>query len=431
MPSKVKKSFFLLIYYLSPIIVSIIYWIEEPMPFSLNSTNMLMDLVHRIGSILGIFSYIWMCFNIVMMIKIKTFDENFELDKIIKFHTFMSIIALFFGAIHYPLIQVVGMYPDSQIISGTIGLLIFFILMLLAIIFMTNRLIKHIKIEKLRVFAYRKKFSYDINKILHNITFFAVIVIFIHTLISHTSASSLLMRGVYFIFFDITLIGWVSHKIIRKLRVESEPYINRMTSWDIKAEIIPWLYQGVNNTWALELIKQNPSLYPCLQCGTCTSKCPVSVYTMGEYNSRKLVQCILKGLKTKLITDMEPNVWQCTQCYTCVESCPQHVELPEIIIFIRNKLAEQKKAPAGFLGEAEMVYKYGESIPLQPAIIKRREALGLQPHPDFDIQEIQDMLNIVGFNKLIEKDSRITKTDLETKHKIVIKKEVKTHSGSN
>ena len=430
MVSKIKKVVLLAIYFLSPIIASIIYWFEEPMPFSLNSTNMLMDLLHRTGSILGIFSYVWMCFNIVIMIKIKLIEENFSLEKLLKFHTIMSIIALFLGAVHYPLLRLIGMYSDSQVISGTIGLLIFLSLMILAIIFMTNRLIKHLRIEKLRVFAYKKKFSYGVNKVLHNVTLLAVLVIFIHTLISHTSAISLLMRIVYFIFFDIALIGWVCHKIVRKLRVESDPYINRMVSWDTKADIIPWLYQGTNSDWALQLIKQNPSLYPCLQCGTCTSQCPVSIFTMGEYNSRKLVQCILKGLKSKILTDMEPNVWQCTQCYTCVETCPQHVELPEIIIFIRNKLAEQSQAPAGFLNEAKVVYKHGESIPLQNAIIKRRETLGLQPHPDFDLQDIQDIMNMAGLNKLIPKQS-ITKSELETKNEIMMEKEVKTHSGSS
>ncbi len=426
MVSKVKQAFLLLIYFLSPLIVSMIYWFEEPMPFSLNSTNMLMDLLHRTGSILGIFSYVWMCFNIVIMIKIKLIEENFSLDKLIRFHTIMSIIALFLGIIHYPLLSLIGMYPDSQIISGTIGLIIFSVLMLLAIIFMTNRLIKHIRIEKLRVFAYKKKFSYAVNKVLHNVTLVAVFVIFIHTLISHTSARSLLMRAVYFIFFDIAFIGWVCHKIVRKLRIESDPYINRMVSWDTKAEIIPWLYQGINNDWALQLIKQNPSLYPCLQCGTCTSKCPVSLYTMGEYNSRKLIQCLLKGLKDKIITNMEPNVWQCTQCYTCVENCPQRVELPEIIIFLRNKLTEQGEAPDGFLSEAKVVNDYGVSIPLQNAIIRRREMLGLQPIPEFDLQEIQDVMKMTGFNKLVTNQAVITKNDLDTKDKIVLEKEVKT-----
>ncbi len=428
--SKIKQGFFLSIYYISPIITSIIYWFQEPVLFSLNSSDLLLNLLYRTGSILGIFSYIWLCFNIIVMIKIKMIEENFSLDRILKFHTRMSVIALLLGTVHYPLLNLKGIYPQSQIISGTIGLVILFTLMPLAIIFMSNRLIKYEKIEILRASAYKKKFRYGVNKALHNVTVLVVFIIFIHTLISHTSARSMLMRGVYFMFFDFTLIGWVYHKIVRKLRLETDPYVHRKVSWDIQAEIIPWLYQGTNNDWALQLIKQNPSLYPCLQCGTCTSECPISNYTKGEYNSRKLIQCLLKGLKDKIIIGRDPNVWQCTQCYTCVENCPQHVELPDIIIFLRNKLAERGEAPDGFLGEAKAVYNNGVSIPLQSAIIRRRKILGLPPIPKYDIQEIQDIMDMTGLKDLVTNHALVVKEDLDIKHNLGEKSEVESYIGS-
>ncbi|KKK86287.1 hypothetical protein LCGC14_2764740, partial [marine sediment metagenome] len=206
---------------------------------------------------------------------------------------------------------------------------------------------------------------------------------------------------------------------------------HRKAPWDTKVEIIPWLYQGTNNDWALQLVKQNPSLYPCLQCGICTSNCPVSNYTKGEYNSRKLIQCILKGLKDKIIIGMDPNVWQCTQCYTCVENCPQHVELPDIIIFLRNKLAERKEAPDGFLSEAEAVYNNGASIPLQNAVIRRRKILGLPSIPKYDIQEIQDIMDMAGLKDLVTKNTEVVKEDLDTKYKLEEKSEVEPYIGSS
>ncbi len=431
MSSKTKKAFFLSIYYLSPIIASVIYWFEEPVPFSLESSALLMNLIHIVASVLGIFSFIWMCFNIIIMIKIKGIEKNFSLRWLIKFHTVMAVIALFFGIAHAPLVILQNMYKNSQIVSGTIGLLIFFTLMILAIIFMSNRLLTYSKIGTLRVTAYQKKFRYDVNKVLHNITMLAVVVIFFHTLISYTSENSMLMRGVYFFFFDITFIGWVCHKLVRKLRMETDPYLHRKGSGDVLAEIIPWLYQGTNNDWALQLIKQNPSLYPCLQCGTCTSKCPVSTFTKGEYNSRKLIQWILKGLKEKIIIDKDPNVWQCTQCYTCAENCPQHVELPEIIIFLRNKLAERREAPDGFLDEAKTVYNNGVSIPIQNAVIRRRKILGLPPIPKYDIQEIQDIMDMTGLKDLITKHAVVVKEDLDIKHNLGEKSEVEPYIGSH
>ncbi|MHA1474883.1 MAG: hypothetical protein ACTSQ5_06820, partial [Promethearchaeota archaeon] len=69
----------------------------------------------------------------------------------------------------------------------------------------------------------------------------------------------------------------------------------------------------------------------------------------------------------------------------------------------KNTIAEQKKAPEGFLGEAEMVYNFGVSIPLQSGIKKRRTLLNLPPRPEFDIQEIQDIMNMSGLKILVEK----------------------------
>ena len=424
MSLKTNKVFFLSLYYISPIIASVIYWFEEPVPFSLKS------LLHVVASVLGIFSFIWMCFNILIMIKMKGIEKSFSLKWLVKFHTVMAVIALFFGIVHGPLVMLQN-FENDQLVSGTIGLLIFVILMILAIIFMSNRLISSTRIEALRVTAYERKFKYGVNKFLHNITILAVGIIFFHTLISYTSKNSMLMRGVYFFFFDITLIGWISHKVVRKLRVGTDPYLHRKISWDTIAEVIPWLYQGTNNDWALQLIKQNPSLYPCLQCGTCTGKCPVSIFSEGEYNSRKLIQWIFKGLEDKIVIGMEPNVWQCTQCYTCAENCPQNVELPDIILFLRNKLAERGEAPDGFLGEAEAVYKYGVSIPIQNAVIRRRKILGLPPVLEYDIQEIQDIMDMTGLNDIIIKHAVVVKEDLDTKEILKQKRGVEPYIGSS
>ncbi|MHA1561265.1 MAG: hypothetical protein ACTSPA_03995 [Promethearchaeota archaeon] len=71
MASKAKQVLLLLIYFLSPIVASIIYWFEEPEPLVFADSDLLMmNLFHRAGSILGIFAFIWMCFNIFVARKI-------------------------------------------------------------------------------------------------------------------------------------------------------------------------------------------------------------------------------------------------------------------------------------------------------------------------------------------------------------------------
>jgi len=396
MVSKVKQAFLLSIYFLSPIIASIIYWFEEP----LDGNDLQINLIHRVGSILGIFSFIWMCFIIIITTKIKLIETNFSLGEIMKLSTLMSTIALFFGTVHYPLVRLGRTYSQIQIRSGTIGWSIFLFMMLLAIIFMSNLLLKFEIIKRLRLFASEKKFRYNVHKVLHNLMMIGVLVIFIHTLISFTSEGSLLMRGMYSFFFAITFIGWVYHKLIRRFRSESDPYVYRRASWDV---IVSDIIHERNPSWALNLLKENPSIYPCLQCGSCTAACSVSEFSKGDFNPREIIENALLGLKDKTFIDKKPNVWDCTLCYSCDEICPQHVRLTEIFLFLKNKFAEQKEAPEEFLSEAEVVYNFGVSIPLQSAINRRREKLELPTSPKYDIQEIRDIMDMTGFNKLVEK----------------------------
>jgi heterodisulfide reductase subunit C len=398
MASKPKQALLLLIYYLSPIAASIIYW------FSSNDLGL--NLIQRAGSILGIFAFIWMCFNILIAIRFKIIEENFSLEGIIKFHTRMASIALFLSVIHYPMSRVgrelIGDLNPLLMRTGPIGFMVFFTLMVLAIIFMTNLFINRNKIVNMRAFFYKKKFRYNVNKVLHNLTLLGVIVIFVHSFFSITSESSTLMRIVYFIFTIITLLGWIYHKLIRRFLSVSDPYAYRKASWDI---LVSEIIQKRDNAWALKLLQNNPSLYPCLQCGSCTATCPVSDITQGDFNPRKIINNLLVGSRDKILIDKEPNVWDCTNCYSCDEICPQGVRLSETFNFLKNLFAERKEAPEGFLGEAENVYNFGVSIPLQSGIKKRREKLDLPSRPEFDIQEIQDMMDMTGFNLLVEKSN--------------------------
>ena len=394
---KIKQALFLVIYYLSPVVASLIYWFEEPNPYSLESSDL---LIHRVGSILGVFSFIWMCFNILIMIRIKLIETNSSLDWILKFHKIMAVIAILSGGIHARAVLFQEPYLTSQVISGAIGSLIIILLMLLALIFMTNRYIKYKIIKNMRISAYKKNFTYPVNKALHNFTILALFIIFIHTLLSYTVKNRMVITSIYFFFFGITFIGWVYHKLIRRLRSESDPFLYRKALWE---SADPEITQERNMEWVLNLIKQNPSLYPCLQCGSCTNVCPIAEISEGDFNPRKIIRNSLLGLKDRTLIDKIPNVWDCTVCNFCDEICPQHVKLTEIFSFLKNKFAEQKEAPEGFLGEAEVVYKFGVSIPIQNAITERRKRLNLPPPSEYDIQEIQDLMVLTGFDKLVEK----------------------------
>ena len=392
MDTKAKKIILLLIYYISPIFVSIIYWIEEPLPYPESY-----DLTHRISSVLGIIAFIWMCFNIIVMIKIKAIESNFSLDGLNKFHRYMATTALILASVHYLLLRIGGEFDVIQTRTGNFGWASFVLLMVLAIIFMYNSLER--KIGKLRAAAYNMKFKYSVNKVLHNLLIVSLSLIFVHTIISFTSRGSIIMRGVYFFFFGITFFGWFYHKIIRRFRANSDPYLYRKAAWDdVSSEII----SEKNKKWALGLIRSNPSLYPCLQCGICTAECPVSVVTKGTYNPRRNILATLSQYKDFLLEGEEFVIWGCTTCHTCDEVCPQDIKLTKLFTSLKNQSIAQNKGPDFVFKQARAIFDNAKAIPSQLAIERRRQELGLPAVSKPDVNEIQTLFRNLGINNKLE-----------------------------
>jgi heterodisulfide reductase subunit C len=269
--------------------------------------------------------------------------------------------------------------------------------MILAIIFMSNSLVK--KTGKLRVSAFNKKFKYRVNKLLHNLLMLSVTLVFVHTLISFTSAGSMIMRGVYFFFFGFTFIGWLYHKLIRRFRSNKDPYLYRKASWDdISLDIV----SEKNKEWTLNSIKINPTLYPCLQCGICTTECPVSKVTNGNYNPRRNILATLLGYRDLILEGENLTVWGCTDCHTCEEVCPQHIELTDLFSSLKNQSIVLGKGPEYVIEQAKTVFNNAKAIPSQPAIERRRQELGLPPVSEPNINEIQTLLKNLGINKKLE-----------------------------
>jgi len=391
MKSKLSLALLEIILFISPIVASIIYWLEEP----LDGSNIINNIIHRTGSILGIFAFIWMCFNILVSIRLKPIEKSLELEGLMGFHTQMPIAALIMMILHYPMIRLGRDYSSFEIItrSGTISFQIFAALMVIALIFMSNNALKYKIVKKLRYFASKKKFRYNFHKVLHNLMILGVITTYIHTQIAFTSQASLVMRIVYSFFALITTIGWIYHKLIRRFLLKSDPFIHRKASWDtFRLE----LEDGKDSEWVLSLIKHNPTLYPCIQCGECTKTCPVSKVTKGAYNPRRNVILALSGYKELLLEGDDLGIWGCTVCNTCDERCPQKIELTETFTFLKNQSVLLGKSSNYIYEQAKNIFENTKAIPSQPAIERRRNDLKLPEVSKPNLDEIQALLKNIG-----------------------------------
>jgi Fe-S oxidoreductase len=94
----------------------------------------------------------------------------------------------------------------------------------------------------------------------------------------------------------------------------------------------------------------------CIQCGTCTGGCPVKF--RSPLNMRRLVR------QTYFETDpsplfKRPELWACTTCSTCSLRCPAGVKNVELIMGIRNFLANQGEVPSTIRDALENTFLQG------------------------------------------------------------------------
>ena len=74
--------------------------------------------------------------------------------------------------------------------------------------------------------------------------------------------------------------------------------------------------------------------YYCLDCGKCTSNCPVSYYYEG-FSPRLLVKQATAGFDEEVIDS--PELWDCLTCNTCADRCQSDVQFAEFIRAVRNE----------------------------------------------------------------------------------------------
>jgi len=88
---------------------------------------------------------------------------------------------------------------------------------------------------------------------------------------------------------------------------------------------------------------QDYQLNLCIQCGTCTGGCPVKF--RSPLNMRRLVRETFFTANPSLLFK-RPELWACTTCSTCSLRCPAGVKNVELIMGIRNFLANQGEVPS-------------------------------------------------------------------------------------
>ncbi len=141
----------------------------------------------------------------------------------------------------------------------------------------------------------------------------------------------------------------------------------------------------------------------CYQCNRCTAECPVHNNATKSYNPRQIMLHSLLGLKDPILHAPDNfNLYGCTSCDTCDEVCPGNLELTEVFMLLKNMMAQENSAPKAYLGQAKAIADSGYAIPMQPAIDRRRDQMGLPKAMLAKADEIKSLFAAVGFPERIK-----------------------------
>ncbi len=82
----------------------------------------------------------------------------------------------------------------------------------------------------------------------------------------------------------------------------------------------------------------------CIQCGTCSGTCPLSIYM--DYTPRRIIQLVREGFRDEALSCQ--TIWLCASCYSCAVLCPQQIKITDLMYSLKRQAIREKKYPPRF-----------------------------------------------------------------------------------
>jgi quinone-modifying oxidoreductase, subunit QmoC len=102
-------------------------------------------------------------------------------------------------------------------------------------------------------------------------------------------------------------------------------------------------------------------LKSCIQCGTCSGVCPLSIYM--DYTPRQVMLLARADFKNEVLRSH--TIWLCASCYSCTVECPREIRITDIMYELKQRAIHEgfypKRFPIPVLARefSEMVRKNG------------------------------------------------------------------------
>lgn len=85
-------------------------------------------------------------------------------------------------------------------------------------------------------------------------------------------------------------------------------------------------------------------LKSCIQCGTCSGTCPLSIYM--DHSPRQVMALVRSDFKNEVLSSNA--VWLCASCYACTVECPREIRITDIMYALKQRAIREKVYPKRF-----------------------------------------------------------------------------------
>lgn len=75
------------------------------------------------------------------------------------------------------------------------------------------------------------------------------------------------------------------------------------------------------------------ALESCIQCGTCSGVCPLSIYM--DYTPRQVMALARGDFKNEVLKSH--TIWLCASCYACTVECPREIRITDIMYELKQR----------------------------------------------------------------------------------------------
>jgi len=86
------------------------------------------------------------------------------------------------------------------------------------------------------------------------------------------------------------------------------------------------------------------NLEKCIQCGTCSGSCPLSIYM--DHPPRRIIELTRSGFSEDVLKSF--TIWLCASCYACTVECPKNIGITNIMYALKQRAMREKVYPKKF-----------------------------------------------------------------------------------